>query len=204
MPDPATHSVKFLWVLRHAKATQHGHRGGSDYDRPLTNRGRRDAKALGARLAAGVGVFGLDGVALPQVALTSAAARTSETAALVAEGMAAPLSIDRYRSLYEAGTETIVQYVREIDNDVISAMVVGHNPSIYRLAWQLLAVGDGSGSATGGESGSDVGDGMDGRHQLEEHGFPTCALAVLVLPLSSWSETTEECASLAGVFSPPY
>src|ERR1700733_573022 len=109
-----TQSVKYLWLLRHAKATQHGRRGGSDYDRPLTIRGRRDASALGHRLAAGGGVFGLDDVAPPQVALSSAAARTSETAELVAEGMAAPLVIESYRSLYQAGTESILQYIREI------------------------------------------------------------------------------------------
>jgi phosphohistidine phosphatase len=209
----ATHSVKYLWLLRHAKATPHGRRGGSDYDRPLTTRGRRDALSLGNRLAAGIGVFGLDGVALPQIALTSSAARTSETAALVAEGMAAQLPIDGYRSLYQAGTETIVQYVREIDDDVISAMVVGHNPTIYRLAWELLPTdgggtsgGSGSdgGSGESGKSGSDSESGSDGREQLKEHGFPTCTVAVMVLPVASWSEVTEESASLAGVFSPPY
>jgi phosphohistidine phosphatase len=206
MPESVRDSVKFLWLLRHAKATQHGHRGGSDYERPLTGRGRRDAKALGARLAAGVGVFGLDGVALPKVVLTSAAARTSETAALVAEGMAGPPTIHSYRSMYEGGTETILQYVSELDDDLISAMVVGHNPTIYRLAWELLP-GDGDGepgSGSGSGAGSGAGGELDGRQRLEEHGFPTCALAVVVLPISRWSETTKESASLAGVFSPPY
>jgi phosphohistidine phosphatase len=238
--SPKTHSVKYLWLLRHAKATPHGRRGGNDYDRPLTTRGRRDALALGNRLAAGVGVFGLDGVALPQIVLTSSAARTSETAALVAEGMAVELPIDGYRSLYQAGTETIAQYVREIDDEVISAMVVGHNPTIYRLAWELLptdgggteesaeSLGSGSsssgksgksGSESGSESGSSGGSsgksgsgggsdggsaGPDGREQLKEHGFSTCTVAVMVLPVASWSEVTEESASLAGVFSPPY
>ncbi|HXA30800.1 MAG TPA: hypothetical protein VNV87_00975, partial [Acidimicrobiales bacterium] len=182
--------------------------------------------ALGNRLAAGVGVFGLDGVALPQLVLTSSAARTSQTAALVAEGMEAKLPIDGYRSLYQAGTETILQYVREIDDDLISAMVVGHNPTIYRLAWELLP-GDGGGttgesaapdesggsreSGDSGESGEprEAGDsgsasGSDGRQQLRDHGFPTCTVAVLVLPIASWSEVAWESASLAGVFSPPY
>jgi phosphohistidine phosphatase len=234
---PETHSVKYLWLLRHAKATAHGRRGGNDYDRPLTTRGRRDALALGNRLAAGVGVFGLDGVALPQLVLTSSAARTSQTAALVAEGMEAKLPIDGYRSLYQAGTEAILQYIQEIDDDLISAMVVGHNPTIYRLAWELLP-GDGGGtteeSAASGESGESAGageagegeagssagepgsgesgsapgepgsDGSDGRQELREHGFSTCTVAVLVLPVASWSEVAEESASLAGVFSPPY
>jgi phosphohistidine phosphatase len=219
--SPGTHSVKYLWLLRHAKATPHGRRGGSDYDRPLTTRGRRDADALGNRLAAGEGVFGLDGIALPQLALSSSAARTSETATLVAEGMAALLPIDSYRSLYQAGTETILQYVREIDDGVVSAMVVGHNPTIYRLAWELLPgdAGGGSGDPGGGSGdpgggprlegeagpdGCDGRDGPDGREQLKEHGFPTCTVAVMILPVASWSEVTEESASLAGVFSPPY
>jgi phosphohistidine phosphatase len=214
--SPKTHSVKYLWLLRHAKATPHGRRGGNDYDRPLTTRGRRDALALGNRLAAGVGVFGLDGVALPQIVLTSSAARTSETAALVAEGMAVELPIDGYRSLYQAGTETIAQYVREIDDEVISAMVVGHNPTIYRLAWELLPT-DGGGTeesaeslgsrdrpAELGESGKSGESGSDGRQQLKEHGFSTCTVAVMALPIASWSEVAEESASLAGVFSPPY
>ena len=205
-----TQSVKYLWLLRHAKATPHARRGGNDYERPLTTRGRRDAVALGNRLAAGVGVFGLDGVALPQIVLTSSAARTSETAALVAEGMAAQLPIDGYRSLYQAGTETIVQYVREIDDDVVSAMVVGHNPTIYRLAWELLPTDGGGTTGESGKPGSDSGSdsgpdsGTDGREQLKEHGFPTCTVAVMVLPVASWAAVTEESASLAGVFSPPY
>ncbi|HEY2564244.1 MAG TPA: histidine phosphatase family protein [Acidimicrobiales bacterium] len=202
-----TQSVKYLWLLRHAKATQHGRRGGSDYDRPLTPRGRRDALSLGNPLAAGVGVFGLDGVALPQIVLTSSAARTAETAALVVEGMAKPVPVESYRSLYQSGTKTILQYVREIDDDLISAMVVGHNPTIYRLAWELLSP-DGWSEAgeigTDGETGSHGETGTDGRQQLKEHGFATCSLAVLVLPIASWSEVAEETASLAGVFSPPY
>ncbi|HEX4220617.1 MAG TPA: histidine phosphatase family protein [Acidimicrobiales bacterium] len=195
------HSVKYLWLLRHAKATPHGRRGISDYDRPLTGRGRRDALALGNRLAAGVGVFGLDGIPLPQIVLTSSAARTAETAALVVEGMGAPLPIESYRSLYQADTETILQYVREIDDDLISAMVVGHNPTIYRLAWELLPP-EGAGGAA--ETGAGSREQPGGRERLRENGFPTCSLAVLVLPIASWSQVAEESASLAGVFSPPY
>ena len=42
-----------MWILRHAKAAAEPPAGGRDRDRPLTARGRRDAAALGARLAAG-------------------------------------------------------------------------------------------------------------------------------------------------------
>ena len=82
---------RFLWVLRHAKAVADPPAGGADYDRPLTGRGRHDAVDLGTRLAAGDGVFGLDGVALPQVILSSSAARTYQTAELVLENMGVPV-----------------------------------------------------------------------------------------------------------------
>ncbi len=193
-------AVRHLWVLRHAKAVPHGSTGGDDYARSLVARGRRDALALGTRLAAGSGTFGLDGsVALPEIVLCSAAARTSQTAELVVEGLGAGggtlPSIEAYRSLYQAGTGTVVQYIHELDDTVTSAMVVGHNPTIYRLAWELLPApsGEGGDSAVAGD-----------RDRLQEHGFATCSVAVLSFAVPSWSEVTEGSGSLAGVFSPPF
>jgi phosphohistidine phosphatase len=178
--------VRYLWLLRHGKAASDAPRGGGDMERPLTARGRRDAAALGARLGAGRGAFGLD-IPVPDLALSSDAVRTRQTADLVVKGMGGRVPLDSYRSLYGAGTETVLQYVREIDDGVKSALVVGHNPTIYRLAWELLP------EAGGGD-----------RTTMEDHGFPTCALAVLVLAVPSWEDTVHGCGTLAGLFSPPY
>lgn len=183
--------VRSLWLLRHGKAASDAPWGGSDAERPLTGRGRRDATALGRRLAAGDGSFGLTGVRLPDVVLGSAAVRTRQTAELVVEGMGGR-PLDLYRSLYGAETSTVLQYLRELDEGVASAMVVGHNPTMYRLAWELLADGT-EGAGEGGD-----------RSRLQEHGFPTCSLAVLALAVGSWEDVAGGCGALAGVFSPPY
>ena len=53
MPAHAKGS-RTLWLLRHAKAVTDPPPGGSDFDRVLAPRGRRDATALG-RLFAGPG-----------------------------------------------------------------------------------------------------------------------------------------------------
>ena len=52
---PHSKGSRTLWLLRHAKAVTDPPPGGSDFDRVLAPRGRRDATALG-RLFAGPGV----------------------------------------------------------------------------------------------------------------------------------------------------
>jgi len=187
--------TRYLWVLRHGKAVGNAPAGGGDKERPLTARGRRDAAALGHRLAAGVGVFGLDDVPLPQMVLCSSAVRTRQTADLVLEAMGADIPLESLHSLYGATPDTVLGYLRELDDKATSAMLVGHNPTHYQLAWQLLAP-----AADGAEGNQDGGD----RSILQNHGFPTCSLAVVGLPLASWAEVEEGRGSLAGVFSPPY
>ncbi len=98
-----------------------------------------------------------------------------------------------YRSLYGAGPATVLDYVHGIQEGVGAALVVGHNPTMFELVWELLP---GFG-ADDDEPGSD-------RAVLEVHGFPTCAMAVLALRAPSWARVTPGCASLEGLFKPPY
>jgi phosphohistidine phosphatase len=190
-------TIKHLWLLRHGKAVPSGLHGGGDKDRPLTGRGRRDATAFGHRLAAGTGVFGLHDVPLPDVAICSAASRTRETADLVLGAMGKEIPLESFHSLYGASPATVLQYIRELDDSRESALVVGHNPTLYQLAWELLP-------PAGIESDDDDAGIGKGRSTLENHGFPTCALAVLRLEVASWGDVAPECGSLAGVVSPPY
>jgi phosphohistidine phosphatase len=188
--------VRHLWILRHAKASADAPRGGSDRERPLAERGRRDATALGRRLAAGEGVFGLDGVPIPQLVVGSAAVRTRQTAELVNRGLDDRLPVELYRSLYGATSETALRYVGEIDDGVRSALLVGHNPTMYQLTFDLVGPVPGVGDP--GESGS------EDRDRLRTNGFPTCGLAVVALDVDSWSECAEGCGSLTGLVRPPY
>jgi phosphohistidine phosphatase len=191
MPKPTRGAVRHLWLLRHGKAASDAPWGGSDKERPLTGRGRRDATALGHRLADDDPVLGLDGVPAPELVICSAAVRTRQTADLIVEAMGSRPRIDSYHSLYGADTDLVLRYLHEIDEEVTSALVVGHNPTVYQLVWELLAHGDDD------RAGSD-------RSVLEAHGFPTCALAVLALDTTTWNELARGCGWLAGLFKPPY
>ncbi len=191
MPKSPGAPVRHLWLLRHGKAASDAPWGGSDRERPLTARGRRDAAALGARLADKPPVLGLDGVRKPEFAMCSSAVRTRQTADLIVKAMGGRVPLDSFSSLYEADADGVLGYVREIDNGVKSALVVGHNPATYELAWELLADGEGDGQP-------------DDRAHLEARGFPTCALAVLSLEVAAWEAVVPGTGRLAGVFTPPY
>ena len=178
--------VRHLWILRHAKAAPEPTWGGRDRDRPLTARGRRDAAELGKRLAEEDPPLGLSGSAAPDLALCSNATRTQETAELVLAAREERVPLDAYRSLYQADPETVLTYVREVDEHARSALVVGHNPTMYLLAWDLLAEGSAD------------------RDRLEAGGFPTCGLAVVALGVGGWEDVAPGCGDLVGLFSPPY
>ncbi|MGD0880806.1 MAG: histidine phosphatase family protein [Acidimicrobiales bacterium] len=178
--------VRYLWILRHAKAAPEPTWGGLDRDRPLTERGRRDATALGRRLVTEVPPLGVDGLIAPELAMCSSALRTSETAELVLGAGEDRIPLDVYGSLYQAGPDTVLTYLREVDEHARSALVVGHNPTMYLLAWDLLE------------------EGSDDRDALESGGFPTCGLAVLALRVGAWEDVAAGCATLVGLFAPPY
>ena len=191
--------VRHLWILRHAKAASDAPWGGSDKDRPLTARGRSDATALGRRIAADSVDLDLSGggstvVPRPEIAVCSAAVRTRQTADLVVGELGGEVPVGAYLSLYSAEPDLVLQYVREFDEGVASALLVGHNPTVVEVAWQLLA--DPAAPTTSS--------GLNDRDTLEAHGFPTCALAVLSLAVGAWEDVAHGCGTLAGVFKPPY
>jgi phosphohistidine phosphatase len=168
-----------LWLLRHGKAAPEVPGGGPDRSRPLTARGRRDARALGRRLAGPAPLPGLEEVPRPERVVCSAAVRTRQTADLVVEAMGGAVPLDAYRSLYAADDATVVATLREIDGTVTSALFVGHNPAI-----------------------SDVATGLGGN---DDEGFlPTCGLAVVLLGVGRWEDVTQGCGHPVGRFAPPY
>ena len=181
---------RVLWVLRHAKTVADPPAGGADHERTLAPRGRRDAEALGRRLAGDRLGLDVHDVPLPELVLCSTAVRTRQTTELVTAGLAAgepgparPL-VDVRRAIYYASPEQVVAEIRTIPDDVGSAMVVGHNPTAHALA---------AGLGTG-----------DDRLAVETRGFPTCALAVFRLSVTRWSDVAEEAGQMAGFFTPPY
>jgi phosphohistidine phosphatase len=185
---PKTQASRTVWLLRHAKTVTDPPPGGSDFDRVLAPRGRRDAKALG-RLFAGHGE-GLDpdlkGVALPAVALVSPAARTRATADLVLADLSEPPERRFDEQLYGADPEEVLDLLRTLPDEVGSAMVVGHNPTAQSLSQGLLSPREKKALSALG------------------HGFPTCALGVYTFKVARWADMTAGSARLLSLMTPPY
>ena len=116
-----------LVLVRHAKSAYPA--GIDDHHRPLNERGRRDAPAIGRWIAAHVAA---DAV---HVAV-STATRTQETWNLAsAEAGGAWQRADRtdVASIYEAPVEALVDLVAQTPEAVSTLVVVGHNPGLVSL-----------------------------------------------------------------------
>jgi phosphohistidine phosphatase len=182
-------AARTLWLLRHAKTVTDPPSGGTDFDRVLAPRGRRDATALG-HLFAGTGKGlgpGLKRVPLPQIALVSPAARTAATAQLVLADMAEPPECRLEKDLYTADPDEVLAFVQALPDDVNAAMVVGHNPTAESLSRGLLSTRD-----------------KKGRSSVARHGFPTCALGVYAFDIDRWADVAAGTANLVAIMIPPY
>ncbi|WP_350348753.1 histidine phosphatase family protein [Agromyces sp. G08B096] len=121
--------MKTLLVVRHAKSDW-GHPGLDDHDRPLNDRGLRDAPRMGERLAA----RGL----VPDVIRSSTALRARTTAALLAEALGRdPGSVELDASMYATGAAHLLEVIRGLDDAAGTAMLVGHNPESSALVVRL-------------------------------------------------------------------
>lgn len=118
-----------LTLLRHAKAVSA--RGQQDdFDRELELAGRHDAERVAQRLCARGRI--------PDIMLTSPAARALETARVFVTVLGTPMLLEDER-LYLASSETLLEVVRERGDDARHLMIVGHNPGMSEFADKLSA-----------------------------------------------------------------
>jgi phosphohistidine phosphatase len=150
-----------LTILRHAKSSR-DEPNLDDHNRPLNERGWKAARRMGREL-------GHRGLHFDYV-LASTAARVRETIDGLAEkyDFSAPIRFEP--RLYMADAGTLLDLVRALPDDAQSALLVGHNPGLERLAVELSHD-----------------DRQALRHRVSEK-FPTAALAVVELPAESWAE----------------
>jgi phosphohistidine phosphatase len=122
--------VRRLLLLRHAKSSW-DEPDLTDRERPLAPRGRRDAAALGARLARRR--LSIDRV------LCSPSRRTRETLALLALDPALPVSFAE--PLYLASARTLLTRLRRIPPRTRTLLLIGHDPGLEHLARTLAEQG---------------------------------------------------------------
>ena len=128
MADPSDLLVdRTLLLLRHAKSVQHE---SPDHERPLADRGRRDAAAAG-RWIAGRGIR-LD------LVLCSSSVRARQTWKYA--GLEAG-DVWYDRRIYDADPETLLDVLHEVPEQSRTVMLIGHAPSVPWLASSLVATG---------------------------------------------------------------
>ena len=118
-----------LTLLRHAKSSW-AEPGRKDFDRPLNERGERDAPLVG-RYLAGLGFR-------PTLFLTSPAVCARRTAQVVAREIGYPAEfLQREPDLYLAEPGRICEVVAREAGTLRDVVVCGHNPGLSELAGQL-------------------------------------------------------------------
>jgi phosphohistidine phosphatase len=149
-----------LMLLRHAKSSW-ADTGQADLDRPLNERGKRAAVAVGRYMASN----GL----VPQLVLCSPARRAGETWGLVAGELTDAPEVLVAAEIYNFGDgNALMECLRHKAGAAQSVLLVGHNPSIAGLAQSLIGAGSGK-----------------LRERLEEK-YPTAALAVISFDFANW------------------
>lgn len=146
-----------ILLMRHAKSSW-DHPGLADHDRPLAERGKRDAPKMGRMLKK----TGLT----PGHIITSTARRALETANLVAGHSGFnPEKIETDRGLYFSSSEDYLKAIQRTSHKVETVMLVGHNPLMEEVCSQLVTM----------------------RDRLSVR-FPTAAIACLRFDGRSWSD----------------
>jgi phosphohistidine phosphatase len=128
-------ATRHLYLLRHAKSSW-DNTALEDRARPLAPRGWKATQLIGAHLRS-------EGIE-PELVLCSSSRRTRETLEGVEPGGQVLIEDD----LYSAGPGEVLARLHAIDDGIGSVMVIGHNPTLQKLALRLVGrrADDGEGS----------------------------------------------------------
>lgn len=148
--------MKTLLLMRHGKSSWK-HAELPDHERPLNKRGKKDAPMMGKLLKAKELV--------PQKVLCSTALRARETVDLMREEGGIDFDIQYLGEFYLAESQTYLDAIYQLPDELERVMIVGHNPGLEGLVQML---GD----------------------KIES--LPTAAIAYLVFPVKSWQDLRDK------------
>jgi phosphohistidine phosphatase len=158
--------MKILYIIRHAKSSW-DNPDLSDFDRPLNDRGKKDAPRMGKRLK--------ERRVTPDIMLSSPAARALATCQEIAKVLGfSENKIKTDRRLYHANEDQILKVVQELkdsprDSEEI-VMIFGHNPGLTAFANALL------------------------NEELEN--IPTCGVIAATLNIDEWKNARFACGEM--------
>ena len=164
--------TKTLGLLRHAKSDSDD-LSLRDFDRGLNERGRRGAATMGEHIRA-------HGIVWDQL-LASPAERVRRT--IDAAGLEGPIAWEQ--QIYLGDRSALIEALRQIDGDPASVLLVGHNPGLQELIFDLVA--------------------PDRENELFDAAaekYPTAAFAVLELAIDRWADCATGCGTLVHLARP--
>ncbi len=133
--------MKRLTLVRHAHAKV-GVAPLTDFERPLSRRGKSEAKSTAASLRAAKLV--------PDLLISSPAKRALQTAQIIAQELQLPeRQVRRDEALYLAEPAAILQVIHATGPRIGHLMIVGHNPGISVTADALAPAAELGEFATG-------------------------------------------------------
>ena len=159
--------------MRHAKAEPYA---STDLARRLTERGRQQAAAAGARLRE----LGL----VPEHAVVSTAERTRMTWDEIAAATGAEVGPQLDASVYNGGVDVVLETLQITPDHVSTLIFVGHNPTAAYLC-HLLDDGDGDPDAVSGML----------------RGFPAGAMVVFDVAVN-WADLGPESGRVVDFYEP--
>lgn len=148
--------MKTLLLMRHAKSSWKDEKM-KDRDRPLNKRGKRNAPRMAQVL--------LEEDLVPQLILSSSAARARQTAELVIDGMGFVGEVEYLDKFYMGEPPAYLHQLHKLEKDVERVLIIGHNPGLEALM-QIL---------TG-----------------KVEGMPTGAIAYVLLPIDRWKDLDDD------------
>ncbi len=148
----------------------------NDFERALTERGRRAASAIGSLMR--------DQDRVPSLAIHSAAHRAAETWRLVSTELGAEIPAIADDALYLAAPQRLFTTVTSTPDQHASVLIVGHNPGLHDFA--LVLVRDGS---------------REDKARLRR-GYPAGALTEIHFDVDGWSELRPESGRLEWLVFP--
>lgn len=158
--------MKTLFVLRHAKSSWDNLEQ-NDFDRPLNERGLKAAPKMGK--------FMRDKDLVPDLIISSPAARTRATAELVKNAGEFAAAIEFNPRIYEAAVSDLLDVIAAAPDTTEKLLLIGHNPGFEGLVKTLTG-------------------------EVKE--MPTAALAQIELLIESWKDVVSAGGKLTNLFKP--
>jgi phosphohistidine phosphatase len=116
--------MKTLLLLRHAKSSRDSP-SLQDFDRPLNERGKKDAPLIGK--------YTRKQKIQADLAVSSPAERARQTAELVLKSAGLKVELRFDKRIYEASLRRLLNVISQVEDTVNTVIMVGHNPGFEEL-----------------------------------------------------------------------